>query len=141
MAPPAVARVRPAPEQSRPATFVAGRLFLSSAETQGHGYGPGYTASKGGVEMFTKVAAVELGRYDIRVNCVAPGSIEIERTKNEAGDYAATWSKLTPLSRVGKPRDIGRMVAFLASDSADFISGQTVWVDGGLFAKPAWPYD
>jgi NAD(P)-dependent dehydrogenase (short-subunit alcohol dehydrogenase family) len=100
-----------------------------------------YTASKGGVEMFTKVAAVELGRYDIRVNCVAPGAIEIERTKNEAGDYAGTWSKLTPLSRVGKPRDIGRMVAFLASDSADFISGQTVWVDGGLFAKPAWPYD
>jgi NAD(P)-dependent dehydrogenase (short-subunit alcohol dehydrogenase family) len=100
-----------------------------------------YTASKGGVEMFTKVAAVELGRYDIRVNCVAPGAIEIERTKNEAGDYAGTWSKLTPLGRVGTPQDIGRMVAFLASDSADFISGQTVWVDGGLFAKPAWPYD
>jgi NAD(P)-dependent dehydrogenase (short-subunit alcohol dehydrogenase family) len=100
-----------------------------------------YTASKGGVEMFTKVAAVELGRYDIRVNCVAPGAIEIERTKNEAGDYAGTWSKLTPLGRVGTPQDIGRMVAFLVSDSADFISGQTVWVDGGLFAKPAWPYD
>jgi NAD(P)-dependent dehydrogenase (short-subunit alcohol dehydrogenase family) len=100
-----------------------------------------YTASKGGVEMFTKVAAVELGRYDIRVNCVAPGAIEIERTKNEAGDYAGTWSKLTPLGRVGTPQDIGRMVAFLASHSADFISGQTVWVDGGLFAKPAWPYD
>ena len=100
-----------------------------------------YTASKGGVEMFTKVAAVELGQYDIRVNCVAPGAIEIERTKNEAGDYGGTWSKLTPLGRVGTPRDIGRMVAFLASDSADFISGQTVWVDGGLFSKPAWPYD
>lgn len=100
-----------------------------------------YTASKGGVEMFTKVAAVELGRYDIRVNCVAPGAIEIERTKNEAGDYAGTWSKLTPLGRVGTPKDIGRMVAFLASDSAAFISGQTVWVDGGLFAKPAWPYE
>ena len=75
------------------------------------------------------------------MNCVAPGAIEIERTKNEAGDYAGTWSKLTPLGRVGTPRDIGRMVAFLASDSADFISGQTMWVDGGLFAKPAWPYD
>ena len=89
--------------------------------------------------MFTKVAAVELGQYKIRVNCVAPGAIEIERTKNEAGDYAATWSKLTPLGRVGKPRDVGRMVAFLASDSADFISGQTMWVDGGLFASQRGP--
>jgi NAD(P)-dependent dehydrogenase (short-subunit alcohol dehydrogenase family) len=100
-----------------------------------------YTASKGGIEMFTKVAAAELGRYKIRVNCVAPGAIEIERTNNEAGDYAGTWSKLTPLGRVGQPVDIGRMVSFLASDSADFVSGQTIWVDGGLFTKPAWPYE
>src|ERR1051325_4683255 len=57
-----------------------------------------YTASKGGIEMLTKVSAVELGRYGIRVNCVAPGAIEIERTKHEAGDYAATWAKVTPLS-------------------------------------------
>src|ERR1051325_1938841 len=49
-----------------------------------------YTASKGGIEMLTKVSAVELGRYGIRVNCVAPGAIEIERTKHEAGDYAGT---------------------------------------------------
>ena len=100
-----------------------------------------YTASKGGIEMFTKVAAVELGKYGITVNCVAPGAIEIERTKNEAGDYAGTWSKLTPIGRIGTPEDIGRAVAFLASDGGDFISGQTIWVDGGLFAKPAWPYD
>jgi NAD(P)-dependent dehydrogenase (short-subunit alcohol dehydrogenase family) len=100
-----------------------------------------YTASKGGIEMFTKVAAVELGKYGITVNCVAPGAIEIERTKNEAGDYAGTWSQLTPIGRIGTPADIGRAVAFLASDGGDFISGQTIWVDGGLFAKPAWPYD
>jgi NAD(P)-dependent dehydrogenase (short-subunit alcohol dehydrogenase family) len=99
-----------------------------------------YTASKGGIEMFTKVAAAELGPYRIRVNCVAPGAIEIERTKHEAGDYAATWSKLTPLGRIGDPVDVARMVAFLAGDAADFITGQTVWVDGGLFSKPAWPY-
>ena len=100
-----------------------------------------YTASKGGIEMFTKVAAVELGRYKIRVNCVAPGSIEIERTKDEAGDYAGTWSKLTPMGRVGKPLDVARVVAFLASDEGEFVSGQTIWVDGGLFSKPAWPYE
>jgi NAD(P)-dependent dehydrogenase (short-subunit alcohol dehydrogenase family) len=99
-----------------------------------------YTASKGGIEMFTKSAAVELGRYGIRVNCVAPGAIEIERTKHEAGDYAGTWSALTPLGRVGEPSDIARAVLFLASDGGDFITGQTIWVDGGLFTHPAWPY-
>ncbi|MSV30872.1 MAG: SDR family oxidoreductase, partial [Bryobacterales bacterium] len=100
-----------------------------------------YTASKGGIEMFTKVAAVELGRYGITVNCVAPGAIEIERTKNEAGDYAGTWAKATPLGRVGQPLDVARAVAFLASAAADFVTGQTIWVDGGLFAKPYWPYE
>lgn len=99
-----------------------------------------YTASKGGMEQFTKVAAVELAPYKIRVNCVAPGAIEIERTKEEAGDYAGTWSKLTPLNRVGVPLDVARAVAFFVSDESDFITGQTVWVDGGLFTRPAWPY-
>ncbi len=100
-----------------------------------------YTASKGGIEMLTKVAAAELGKYGITVNCVAPGAVEIERTKNEAGDYAGTWSKLTPLGRVGTPVDIGKTVSFLVGDGADFITGQTIWVDGGLFSKPAWPYE
>lgn len=100
-----------------------------------------YTASKGGIEQFTKSAAVELGKFGITVNCVAPGSIEVERTKEEAGDYAGTWSKLTPLGRIGTPQDIGRAVAFFSSELADFVSGQTLYVDGGLFAKPHWPYD
>ncbi|MFN0166172.1 MAG: SDR family NAD(P)-dependent oxidoreductase [Bryobacteraceae bacterium] len=99
-----------------------------------------YTASKGGIEMFTKVAAVELGQYGIRVNCVAPGAIEIERTKEEAGDYAGTWAALTPLGRVGQPRDVARVVVFLAGDGGGFVSGQTLWVDGALFSKPHWPY-
>ncbi|MCI0488736.1 MAG: SDR family oxidoreductase [Blastocatellia bacterium] len=99
-----------------------------------------YTASKGGIEMFTKVAAIELGRYGIRVNCVAPGAIEIERTKLEDANYAKTWGDLTPLGRVGTPTDVGRVVVFLASKEASYISGQTLWVDGALFAKPPWPY-
>jgi NAD(P)-dependent dehydrogenase (short-subunit alcohol dehydrogenase family) len=98
-----------------------------------------YTASKGGLEMFTKVSALELGPYRIRVNCVAPGSIEIERTKKELGDYAAMWAKVTPLGRIGTPRDIGRAVVFLGSDMADFITGQTIWVDGGLYTRPVAP--
>ncbi len=99
-----------------------------------------YTASKGGVEMFTKVAAVELGPYGITVNCVAPGSIEIERTKHEAADYAATWAERTPLRRIGYPADVAQAVAFLAGPDAAFITAQTIWVDGGLYSTPNWPY-
>ena len=99
-----------------------------------------YTASKGGIEMFTRVAAMELGRYGITVNCVAPGAIEIERTKLEAPDYAGTWSARTPLGRVGQPVDVARAVAFFAGDGGEFVTGQTLWVDGGLFTHPNWPY-
>lgn len=100
-----------------------------------------YTASKGGIEQFTKVAAVELGPYRIRVNCVAPGAVEIERTRQEASDYAGSWSRLTPLRRIGLPSDVGAAVAFLCEDRAGFITGQTIWVDGGLFTRPVWPYE
>jgi 3-oxoacyl-[acyl-carrier protein] reductase len=99
-----------------------------------------YTASKGGIEMFTKEAAIELGQYGIRVNCIAPGSIESARTRQEDPDYAGTWSKLTPLTRVGTAADIAPTVVFLASPGASFISGQTIWIDGALFTKAQWPY-
>jgi NAD(P)-dependent dehydrogenase (short-subunit alcohol dehydrogenase family) len=98
-----------------------------------------YTASKGGIEMLTKVAAVELGPRNIRVNCIAPGAVEIERTRQEIDDYAGTWGAVTPLGRVGQPEDIARAVRFLASDDSAFITGQTIWVDGGLFTQAAWP--
>lgn len=100
-----------------------------------------YTASKGGIEQFTKVAAVELGPHNIRVNCVAPGAIATERTAAEAGDYAATWAKVTPLRRVGVPADIVGPLLFLISDAAGFVTGQTIWVDGGAFSQANWPYD
>jgi NAD(P)-dependent dehydrogenase (short-subunit alcohol dehydrogenase family) len=100
-----------------------------------------YTSSKGGIEMFTKAAAVELGPLGIRVNCVAPGAIEVERTRLEDPNYAETWGKITPLGRVGTPADVGAAVVFLASKEASFISGQTIWVDGGLFTQPVWPYE
>lgn len=98
-----------------------------------------YTASKGGIEMLTKVAAVELGPLGIRVNCLAPGAIEIERTRKEREDYAGTWSRVTPLRRIGTPEDIGRAVVMIDSDRAAFITGQTIMVDGGLFTSPPWP--
>lgn len=100
-----------------------------------------YTASKGGIEQFTKVAAVELGPHGIRVNCIAPGAIATERTAAEAGDYAATWAKVTPLRRVGTPQDICGPLLFLVSDAAAFVTGQTLWVDGGAFSQANWPYE
>lgn len=99
-----------------------------------------YTASKGGIEQFTKSAAVELGRYGITVNCVAPGAIATERTAEEAPDYAAAWSPITPLGRVGIPEDVAGPVLFFASPGARFVTGQTLWVDGGAFTRAAWPY-
>ena len=100
-----------------------------------------YCASKGGVDQLTRVSACELGQYGIRVNCVAPGAIEIERTKEESPNYAETWSAITPMGRVGNPEDIANVVAFLASDAAAFTTGQTVYVDGGLWTKAQWPYE
>ncbi len=95
-----------------------------------------YTASKGGIEMLTKVAALELAPYGIRVNCVAPGAVEIERTRLELPDYAGTMRRITPLGRVGTPEDIAEAVVFFASASSEFITGQTLAVDGGLFTQP-----
>jgi len=99
----------------------------------------GYTASKGGIEMFTKSAAMELGPFGIRVNCVAPGAIDTERTKTELADFASSWAGLTPLRRIGTSEDVAAAVEFLLSENASFISGQTLGVDGGLFAQPRWP--
>ncbi|WP_341677991.1 SDR family NAD(P)-dependent oxidoreductase [Niveibacterium sp. SC-1] len=98
-----------------------------------------YTASKGGIEQFTKSSAVELGKFGITVNCVAPGAIATERTAAEAPDYAGQWSPLTPLGRVGTPEDVAGVVLFFASNAARFVTGQTLWVDGGLFSRAPWP--
>lgn len=98
-----------------------------------------YTASKGGIEQFTKVSAVELGSHGIRVNCVAPGAISTERTSEEAAGYAEKWSKITPLRRVGTPDDIAGPVLFFTTEASSFITGQTIWVDGGVFSQANWP--
>ena len=78
---------------------------------------------------------------NIRVNCIAPGSIESERTRAEDPDYAGTWSKLTPLGRVGHGRrHRAQPWSFSPAKGGSFISGQTIWIDGALFTKAQWPY-
>jgi len=100
-----------------------------------------YCASKGGLEQLTRVSACELGQYGIRVNCVGPGAIEIERTREESPNYAETWGAITPMGRVGQVRDVANAVVFLADPKSEFITGQTLYVDGGLWTKAQWPYE
>ena len=100
-----------------------------------------YTASKGGLEMLTKVSALELGPLGIRVNCVAPGAIETERTRAETTGYARAWAPLTPLRRVGQVDDVAEAVLALCGESMRFVSGETLAVDGGLFARAPWPHE
>jgi NAD(P)-dependent dehydrogenase (short-subunit alcohol dehydrogenase family) len=99
-----------------------------------------YTASKGGIEQLTKSAAVELGKFGITVNCVAPGAIATERTQAESPDYERQWAPMTPLGRVGTVNDVADVCLFFAGGAARFVTGQTLWVDGGLFIRAAWPY-
>jgi NAD(P)-dependent dehydrogenase (short-subunit alcohol dehydrogenase family) len=100
-----------------------------------------YCASKGGIETFTTVAAVELGQYGITVNCVAPGTIEIERTKLEDPEYAREWGSRTPMKRIGYVEDVADAVLFFAGEKSGFVTGQTLYVDGGLWSQVPWIYD
>jgi glucose 1-dehydrogenase len=97
-----------------------------------------YAASKGGVGMFMKSLAQELAPHRIRVNSIAPGAImtPINRPAWETPEALASLLTLIPCGRIGTPEDIGRVTAWLASDDADYIHGQTIYVDGGMTLYP-----
>lgn len=90
-----------------------------------------YCASKGGMTLLTKAMAAELAPYDIRVNALAPGTIDIVRNRNTDEDYPDDWVPFIPMGRVGNIQDIAKPVLFLASDDSGFITGQIFWADGG----------
>ena len=94
---------------------------------------PAYCASKGGVMQLTKVAALALARQGIRVNAVGPGSIDTPMMAGVNANPAAMAMAMsrTPLGRMGTAREIGDVVAFLCSAKASYITGETIYVDGG----------
>ena len=97
-----------------------------------------YASSNGGVKLFMQSLAQEVAPRRIRVNSVAPGAIRtpINRAAWETPEALAALLKLIPYGRIGLPEDIGRVVAWLASDDADYIHGQTIFVDGGMTLYP-----
>jgi len=94
---------------------------------------PAYCASKGGVMQITKSAALALAPHAIRVNAVGPGSIDTAMMAGVNADPTAMARVMsrTPLQRVGTPEEIANVVAFLASDKASYVTGETIYVDGG----------
>ncbi len=90
-----------------------------------------YSATKSALVGMTRALAKEVGPSGITVNCVAPGLIDTDMNKNLTAEDVAAIVDDTPLGRVGTPEDVSKLIAFLASDSASFITGQTVSVDGG----------
>jgi NAD(P)-dependent dehydrogenase (short-subunit alcohol dehydrogenase family) len=94
---------------------------------------PAYCASKGGVMQLTKVAALALAKNNIRVNAVGPGSIDTEMMAGVNANPEAFKMAMsrTPLGRAGEAREIGDVVAFLCSKKASYITGETIYVDGG----------
>lgn len=92
-----------------------------------------YIVSKAGIETLTKVLAKEEARNGIRVNAIAPGMIETEMGERyQTEDTVKEMAKNIPIGRIGLPEDIGNMVVYLASEYADFITGQVIYINGGM---------
>ncbi len=111
-----------------------GSIVLMSSVHSNHIY-PGhmhYASSKGAINNLTRSLAFELARYQIRVNAIAPGATYVERHKEAQLYDPRELGKQIPLGRVGTPEDIANLALFLASDRATYITGQVIFVDGGL---------
>lgn len=92
-----------------------------------------YAASKAGMEGFSRALARELGSRNITVNCVAPGFIDTDMTRELADEQRDLMQRQIPLSRLGQPEEISAVVAFLAGDGGAYITGETLHVNGGMY--------
>ena len=126
----------PRPEVSRATGKI---VFISSVHERipwaGH---VNYAASKGGMMQLTQSLAQELAPHRIRVNAIGPGAIQtpINRPAWETPEALQRLLRLIPYGRIGKPEDIGKAAVWLSSDDADYVDGQTLFVDGGMTLYP-----
>jgi 3-oxoacyl-[acyl-carrier protein] reductase len=111
---------------------------LSSVSALGNRGQANYSAAKMGLQGFTRTLAIELGPFGVNVNAIAPGFVVSDMTDQtarrlgiEPADFRAAAAAATPVRRVGTPADIAAVAAFLCSDEASYVTGQTLYVDGG----------
>src|ERR687898_456994 len=116
-----------------------GRIInISSTSALGNSGQTNYSAAKAGIQGFTKTLAIELGRYGVTVNAVAPGFIETEMTRETAArlgvdfdDFVVQRVQSIPVGRAGWPEDVAAAILYFASEEAAFVSGQVLYVAGG----------
>jgi 3-oxoacyl-[acyl-carrier protein] reductase len=116
-----------------------GRIVnLSSTSALGNRGQANYAAAKAGMQGFTKTLAIELGRFGVTANAIAPGFVETEMTHATAArmrmdfaDFEREAAKQIPVNRIGQPQDIANLAGFLVSEGAGFISGQVIYAAGG----------
>ncbi|MDO8685150.1 MAG: SDR family oxidoreductase, partial [Clostridiales bacterium] len=113
----------------------------SSCAQLGVRYLDAYTASKGGIHALTKQLAVELAKYNIRVNTFAPGLTNVDRNLKDDPGYRTSWGSVIPLGRTAEPEEMVGPAVFLASEDSSFMTGQLFYVDGGWSIKGTLPED
>jgi 3-oxoacyl-[acyl-carrier protein] reductase len=92
-----------------------------------------YAATKAGAEGFSRALARELGSRSVTVNCVAPGFIDTDMTRELSDDQRDLMLGQIPLGRLGQPEEIAALVGFLCSDAASYITGETMHINGGMY--------
>lgn len=116
--------------KARKGSFVNISSIIGSTGNAGQ---TNYAASKGGLEAFTKSVALEFASRGIRANCVAPGYIKSDMTEALTEEQQNSFNEKIPLARVGEAKEVADAVAFLLSDAASYITGQTLHVNGGMY--------
>lgn len=131
-------------------TLNAMRTFLPAMRTRGYGRvvtmsslagkgsvaGASYAAAKSGIEGLTRTAAIEMARYGVTVNCVAPALIDAGMFRTVPKEYQEKGVQAIPMRRPGEPREVAACVRFLASDEASYVTGQILTVCGGMSLGP-----